>query len=182
MEAQNAHAHSRRLFRATVACWIAVALWLIAGTGVIALASAGQPPFPPAVTVVIFAALGAVVVCLLVMRSHIGMAGRVAAVAEDLAQLRVEFDHLVALYADLVRGLDQMRAWMMRPAVPRGVVARGSAAVVVPAADPIEDNTVSLRSVSDGADPTLRARAEVIELGERIARRVVEPSPEPPAG
>lgn len=148
------------------------ALWLVFGSTDIALSAAGERLLPPTINMVILAGLSTATTCVLIIRAHRLAAARMSQLQATADSLGERLDHRdAALYRDVVRRmdgmnrrLDAMSSWMTRPAIPRGPIRASAAAAAV--AVPLEEPTQQM--------PTLEMQAEVIDLGGRIARRIVD--------
>jgi hypothetical protein len=174
---------------ATRLLFVAAALWLVTGSIEVALAATGEPLPPSPINLILFAGESTATLCLLVIRSHRGLAGRLDALAEATERLREEVGLLASqldyrdgtIYRDTMRRIDQhgrqlvefghqlgdMRSWMMRPAVPGSTRARATASVTTVAR--LEEREVTTQPL-----PVLGQEWEA-EMRGFMAREALEP-------
>lgn len=149
--------------RITRALWAVVVLWLLSATVVAERAAAGEPALPPAINLILFLGLSTTLLGLLLIRSHVGLAGRNTRVEEGVETLNSGLDRRDAvMYRDFNRRvdhvhmrLDDMTAWMMRPAVPKGPV-RVSAAAATTSLKGVQEQTAALSVLSLTEEAELR--------------------------
>src|SRR6185503_15572928 len=114
---------------------VAVGLWLVSGSTEVALAAAGEPVLPSPINMIVFAGLSTATICLLIIRSHRCTAERVSDVEERVSAVGAEAVRGRKAVEALTEALDDMRAWMTRPAIPRPIRARATVVAVRTAVD-----------------------------------------------